>query len=350
MKDLPKLEEKYEKTILDSIRQKKLNISEQEDLIILFEDFYKKHGTFSIFENSKNQKYQNAINKIKKDEKDKQKLSQLYLIETNMKPYKTNNNNEHNILHHINSSKYNYNNYKSLTEDEMKIISERIEKCHKTQKNIISNKDKLWEQKKENDNIKFNTNTNTSHVDTETKLKEEKFKNFYIQLLLKEASFPSEQFKKYINVLKDKKRKEIERNPFHIHDSVNLDVVYGRDQHWDIYATCNNDLSTLGNDVSKMESLTKNTSINYDILVDNSIMKSIIKTNYLEKSIVNLNSNNNKQFELKDTRKVVPGYVQNQSENDYSKVSGNNDEMFRKSDLWQNFERDFHKFMKEDYP
>ena len=103
MNELPKLEEKYEKTILDSIRQKKLNISEQEDLIILFEDFYKKHGTFSIFENSKNQKYQNAINKIKKDEQDKQKLSQLYLIETNIKPYKQNNN-EH-ILHNI----YNYN-------------------------------------------------------------------------------------------------------------------------------------------------------------------------------------------------------------------------------------------------
>lgn len=346
MNELPKLEEKYEKTILDSIRQKKLNISEQEDLIILFEDFYKKHGTFSIFENSKNQKYQNAINKIKKDEQDKQKLSQLYLIETNIKPYKQNNN-EH-ILH---NNIYNYNNHKSLTEDEMKIISERIEKCHKTQKNIISNKDKLWEQKKENDNLKFNTNTNTNNVDTETKLKEEKFKNFYIQLLLKEAAFPSEQFKKYINVLKDKKRKEIEKNPFHIHDAVNLDVVYGKDQHWDIYSNTNNEVSSVGNDVSKVETITKNTSINYDILVDNSIMKSIIKIDHLEKSNVNLNNNDiSKQFKLTDTRKVIPGYIQNQSGNDYSGVSGKNEEMFRKSELWQNFERDFHKFMKEDYP
>ena len=81
------------------------------------------------------------------------------------------------------------------------------------------------------------------------------------------------------------------------------------------------------------------------------IMKSIIKIDHLEKSNVNLNNNNiSKQFKLTDTRKVIPGYIQNQSGNDYSGVSGKNEEMFKKSELWQNFERDFHKFMKEDYP
>ena len=89
MNEFPKLEEKYEKAILGIINAKNLNIKEQKDLNILFEEFYKKFGTFTIFEEAKNPKFLIAMSKVKKKEIEKQKKAKHLVFgrkQTGLKP------------------------------------------------------------------------------------------------------------------------------------------------------------------------------------------------------------------------------------------------------------------------
>ena len=68
------LEKEYQKTFKELLNKYNIeSLDDEENLFLLFDEFYKKYKTFSIFEKSANVKYLNIIKKIKEEEKKKKK-------------------------------------------------------------------------------------------------------------------------------------------------------------------------------------------------------------------------------------------------------------------------------------
>ena len=74
------IEIEYQKTFNELLDKYNVeNLEDEDNLFMLFDEFYKKHKTFSIFEKSTNPKYLAAIKKVKEEEK-KRKKSVHYLL------------------------------------------------------------------------------------------------------------------------------------------------------------------------------------------------------------------------------------------------------------------------------
>lgn len=230
------LEEEYRKTFIELLD--KYNIEDEDNLFLLFDEFYKKHKTFSIFEKSTNPKYINAIKKVKEEEK-KRKKSVHYLLKVDPPTTKeidysnldltghTINSDEkeknlNNILENlkIKGNISSSNMYKKLDE-EIDELGKKLETSLDNEKKFYDDKDKNWENFKEDKNLKFNT-----------KEDEEKAKNFHIEMKLKEESMPNEDYKKFLDLLKAKKKYFYEKDPYIT--NYNNDIIYKSNKTWEL--------------------------------------------------------------------------------------------------------------------
>ena len=225
------LEKEYQKTFKELLNKYNIeSLDDEENLFLLFDEFYKKYKTFSIFEKSANVKYLNIIKKIKEEEK-KKKKSVHYMLKVDPPEKKeidygnldmsgeslNNNEKEKNlqkifenfkIKGNINSMDMN----KKLNE-EIEQLGKKLETSLTNEKKFKEESDKSWENYKEDKNIKFNT-----------KEEEEKAKKIFIDIKLKDESMPNEEFQKFLDLIKAKKKNFYEKDPY-ITD-YNNDIIY----------------------------------------------------------------------------------------------------------------------------
>ena len=233
------LEKEYQKTFNELFDKYNVeNLDEEESLFMLFDEFYKKHKTFSIFEKSTNPKYLNAIKKVKEEEK-KRKKSVHYLLKVDPPISKeidysnldltghTINSDEkeknlRNILENL-KIKGNINslNIRKKLDEEIDELGKKLEITLVSEKKFYNDKDKNWENFKEDKNLKFNT-----------KEEEEKAKNLFIEMKLKEESMPSDDYKKFLDLMKAKKKYFYEKDPYIT--NYNNDIIYKSKKTWEI--------------------------------------------------------------------------------------------------------------------
>lgn len=314
MNEFPKLEEKYENFILNIISKKNLDIKEQKDLNFLFSEFYKKFGTFSIFEEAKNPKFQIAIAKIKKEELENKKKS---LFRGNKSLFKSDIEKE--IFHKGTISKENGVNpsvtFPELWETDLRILADKLEKLRKNEIDFIRDQTKKWEQKKENDNIKFANN------DEATKKKEEKMKQFFINLTIQENSFPNESFIKFLSILKQKKQKKYEKDPYVMDYKINMHTVNSSSYSWE---------PAEDGEKEETDDLT-----NFNLLQNKSLLNNIIKMN---NTIVTKNDHkilNHSSIKKKN------------KDNSQMETKNHKEKSYLDSKAWKNFENDLTRFIKE---
>ena len=316
MNEFPKLEEKYEKAILGIINAKNLNIKEQKDLNLLFEEFYKKFGTFTIFEEAKNPKFLIAMSKVKKNEIEKQKKSQHLVLgskPTGFKPEEgtkllsTSNLPEQNDDSNHKISFENGN----ISDTELRSLAKNLEKCRRNEMDFIRNQNKKWETKKEIDNIKFINN------DEEDKKKEMNMKKFFINCTIQENAFSNEQFLKLLSILKNKKQKEYEKDPYVTDYKVTLDTINNSPYSWEQQVEAEKEET---NDLTQ-----------FNILMNKNMLNNIIKLNNSVVPKIEKKSSPMKKKIYKDKSVDKHNYK-------YS---------YEGSKAWKNFENDLNRFIKD---
>ena len=223
------LEKEYQKTFKELLTKYKVENFDDEDILnLIFEEFYRKHKTLSIFE--KNPKFMNAIKKVKEDEK-KRKKSAHYLL--NVDPPATkeidysnldltgntinSDEKEKNLKHFLESLKIkgniNSSNMFKKLDEEIDELGKKLENTLSNEQKFYEERDKNWENYKKYKNVKFNT-----------KEEEEKAKNLYIEMKLREESMPNDDYKKFLELLKAKKKYFYEKDPFIT--NYNNDIIY----------------------------------------------------------------------------------------------------------------------------
>ena len=233
------LEKEYQKTFKELFIKYKIQNSDDEDnYFLLVDEFYKKHKSFSIFEKSSNPKYLNAVKKVKEEEK-KRKKSAHYLLKVDPPTTKEVDYSNLDLSGHTINSDEKENNLKIFLENlkikgtinssnMFKKLDEEIDDLGKKLENTLSNekkffeeKDKNWENFKKYKNLKFNT-----------KEEEEKAKNLYIEMKLKEESMPNDDYKKFLDLLKVKKKYFYEKDPYIT--NYNNDIIYKSNKTWEL--------------------------------------------------------------------------------------------------------------------
>ena len=312
VKNFP-IEEEHQIALMEIMNNYKIDdLNNEENLFIIFDEFYKKYGTFSIFTKSTNKLFLNAIKKVK-EENEKRRKSYHYLLNINppslkLKQLKNNIfslNNEQNNFNSNNLNNKNDNNWnkfleKVSKEKEMNNLANKNNILRKKEMEFLLNSQKNWEYKKEQENLKFNSNE-----------KEEKHYKNFINNNLKEISMNNNEFKHLLNLMKEKKQNEYEINSYSNNNNFN------------------NNFSNLNNFYKSDETWERSTDI------DGNNNNSKFRTNIL------INHNLNKIFQLsdehfKDNKRNFP--IQ------YGDVYLNN---YLESRVWKNFEYDFDKFLKE---
>ena len=304
------LEQEYNKTFNELLIKYNIeNLDDEDSLFMVFDDFYKKHKTFSNFEKSTNPKYLNAIKKVKEEE-NKRKKSVHYLLKVDPPTSKeidysnldltggTINSEEkeknlQKILENLKIKGYinTSNMYKKLDE-EIDELGKKLENTLINEKKFYDDKDKNWENFKEDKNLKFNT-----------KEEEEKAKNLYIEMKLKDESMPNEDYKKFLDLLKAKKKYFYEKDPYIT--NYNNDIIYKSKKTWEL---------------SKMD----------DFGVNPFTLRL--------KEMADKENNMYEKEEYKDSNINIP--------KEYGKEKINNAAL---SNVYKIFERDFDNFIKEQY-
>lgn len=233
------LEKEYQKTFNELFEKYNIeNLDDEDNLFMLFDEFYKKHKTFSIFEKSTNPKYLNVIKKVKEEEK-KRKKSVHYLLKVDPPTSKeidysnldlTGNSinsdekekNLKNLLERLKiKGSINSSNMNKKLDEEIDDLGKKLENTLMNEKKFFDDKDKNWENFKEDKNLKFNT-----------KEDEEKAKNLYVEMKLKEESMPNDDYKKFLDLLKAKKRFFYEKDPYIT--NYNNDIIYKSNKTWEL--------------------------------------------------------------------------------------------------------------------
>ncbi len=232
-----KLNREQQETINEIIeRYNFTDFEDENNLFILFDEFYKKFGTFSIFAKSSNKKYIEAIKRVK-SENEKKKKSQHYLLNINQNLIKTDfTNNSLNktstLYENENDNDLKYTNYKILNtkkniEKEIHDLAYKLEFTRAKEMEFYNKRSKKWEQKKETDNIKFNLN------DKEDKKKDKKLQELFIGTTLRDLSIPNEQFKKLLYLMKNKKQNEYEKDPYIMDYKIDISNIYHSNKTWE---------------------------------------------------------------------------------------------------------------------
>ena len=236
------IEIEYQKTFNELLDKYNVeNLEDEDNLFMLFDEFYKKHKTFSIFEKSTNPKYLAAIKKVKEEEK-KRKKSVHYLLNVdppNIKEIDYSNldltghtinsdEKEKNLKKFLENKKIkgviNSSNMRKKLDEEIDELGKKLENSLLNEKKFYNDRDKNWENYKEDKNSKFNT-----------KEDEEKAKNLFIEMKLKEESMPSDDYKKFLDLLKDKKKYFYEKDPYIT--NYNNDIIYKSNKTWELSKT-----------------------------------------------------------------------------------------------------------------
>ena len=305
VKNFP-IQEEHQIALMEIMNNYKIDdLNNEENLFIIFDEFYKKYGTFSIFTKSTNKLFLNAIKRVK-EENEKRRKSYHYLLNVNppslkLKQLKNNifSSNEQN---NFNNNKNNWNKFleKVSKEKEMNNLANKNNILRKKEMEFLLNSQKNWEYKKEQENLKYNSNE-----------KEEKHYKNFIENNLREISMNNNEFKHLLNLMKEKKQNEYEINSYSNNNNFN------------------NSVSNLNNFYKSDETWERSTDI--DGNNDNSKFRTNILINYNLNKIFQLSDEN-----LKDNKRNFP--IQ------YGDVYLNN---YLESRVWKNFEYDFDKFLKE---
>lgn len=233
------LEKEYQKTFNELLEKYNIeNLDDEDNLFMLFDEFYKKHKTFSIFEKSTNPKYLNVIKKVKEEEK-KRKKSVHYLLKVDPPTSKeidysnldltgnsiNSDEKEKKLKNLLESLKIkgsiNSSNMNKKLDEEIDELGKKLENTLMNEKKFFDDKDKNWENFKEDKNLKFNT-----------KEDEEKAKNLYVEMKLKEESMPNDDYKKFLDLLKAKKKFFYEKDPYIT--NYNNDIIYKSNKTWEL--------------------------------------------------------------------------------------------------------------------
>ena len=233
-----KLNREQQETLNEIIeRYNFTDFEDENNLFILFDEFYKKFGTFSIFSKSSNKKYIDAIKRVKA-ENEKKKKSQHYLLNIDqnliLTDFINNSLNKNSTLYDNENNKINsYSNIKNISikknlDKEMHDLANKLEITRAKEMEFYNKRSKRWEQKKETDNIKFNLN------EKEDKKKDKKLEELYIGNTLRELSIPNEQFKKLLYLMKKKKQNEYEKDPYIMDYKNDIRYLYTSNKSWEL--------------------------------------------------------------------------------------------------------------------
>ncbi len=305
------LEKEYQKTFNELFEKYNIeNLDDEDNLFMLFDEFYKKHKTFSIFEKSTNPKYLNVIKKVKEEEK-KRKKSVHYLLKVDPPTSKeidysnldlTGNSinsdekekNLKNLLERLKiKGSINSSNMNKKLDEEIDDLGKKLENTLMNEKKFFDDKDKNWENFKEDKNLKFNT-----------KEDEEKAKNLYVEMKLKEESMPNDDYKKFLDLLKAKKRFFYEKDPYIT--NYNNDIIYKSNKTWEL---------------SKIDDF---------------------GANPFTLRLKEMADKENNIYELDDEK----DYALNNIPKEYGKEKVKNSTLNK---VYKNFEKDFENFIKEQY-
>ena len=233
-----KLNREQQETLNEIIER--YNFTDFEDvnnLFILFDEFYKKFGTFSIFSKSSNKKYIDAIKRVKA-ENEKKKKSQHYLLNIDqnliLTDFINNSLNKTSTLYDNGNNKMNsYSNIKNISikknlDKEMHDLANKLEFTRSKEMEFYNKRSKKWEQKKETENIKFNLN------EKEDKKKDKKLEELFIGNTLRELSIPNNQFKKLLYLMKKKKQNEYEKDPYIMDYKNDIRYLYTSNKSWEL--------------------------------------------------------------------------------------------------------------------
>ena len=233
-----KLNREQQETLNEIIeRYNFTDFDDENNLFILFDEFYKKFGTFSIFSKSSNKKYIDEIKRVKA-ENEKKKKSQHYLLNIDqnliLTDFINNSLNKNSTLYDNENNKINsYSNIKNISikknlDKEMHDLANKLEITRAKEMEFYNKRSKRWEQKKETDNIKFNLN------EKEDKKKDKKLEELYIGNTLRELSIPNEQFKKLLYLMKKKKQNEYEKDPYIMDYKNDIRYLYTSNKSWEL--------------------------------------------------------------------------------------------------------------------
>ena len=233
-----KLNREQQETLNEIIeRYNFTDFEDENNLFILFDEFYKKFGTFSIFSKSSNKKYIDAIKRVKA-ENEKKKKSQHYLLNIDqnliLTDFINNSLNKTSTLYDNGNNKMNsYSNIKNISikknlDKEMHDLANKLEFTRSKEMEFYNKRSKKWEQKKETENIKFNLN------EKEDKKKDKKLEELYIGNTLRELSIPNNQFKKLLYLMKKKKQNEYEKDPYIMDYKNDIRYLYTSNKSWEL--------------------------------------------------------------------------------------------------------------------
>ena len=225
------LEKEYEKTFNELSEKYKLKNLDDEDILFkIFDEFYKKHKTLAIFEKTSNPIYTNAIKKVK--EKNKKSVHYLLNIEPSTKkeidysnldltgPDINIDDKEKNLKIYLKNENININatNLTKKLNDEINELGKKYENNLLKEKAFLLDSNKQWDNYKKKKNLKL------------SKEEEEKKKDIFIEMRLKEESMSNNDYLKFMKYLNAKKNYYYE-NDIYTKNYTN-DIIYKSNTTW----------------------------------------------------------------------------------------------------------------------
>ena len=224
-------EKEYEKTFNELSEKYNLkNLDDEEVLFKIFEEFYKKHKTLSMFEKSSNPIYISAIKKVK--EKNKKSVHYLLNIEPSTKkeidysnldlsgPDVNIDDKEKNLKIYLENVNININdpNLTKKLNEEINELGKKYENSLLNEKNFLSESNKHWDNYKKKKNLKL------------SKEEEEKKKNIFKEMRLKEEAMSNNDYMKFMKYLNAKKNYYYEKDIYTCNYS--NDIIYKSNKTW----------------------------------------------------------------------------------------------------------------------
>ena len=225
------LEEEYKKTFTElSYKYDLKHNNNEETLTKLFEEFYKKHKTFANFENKVKPIYSSVIKKIK--EKNKKSVHYLLNIESSIKkeidysnldltgPEINIDDKEKNLKSYLNNVNINLNapNITKKLDEEIDELGKKYENSLLKEKNFLKESNRHWDNYKKKKNLKL------------SKEEEEKKKDIFIEMKLKEETMPNDDYLKFMKYLNAKKNYYYEKDIYTCNYS--NDIIYKSNKTW----------------------------------------------------------------------------------------------------------------------
>ena len=225
------LEKEYVKTFNELAEKYNLKNKDDEEILYrIFNDFYKKYKTLSVFEKSHNPSYINIIKKVK--EKNKKSVHYLLNIEPSTKkeidysnldlngPDINIDDKEKNLKTYLKNVNININasNLTKKLDEEINELGKKYENYLYNEKKFLNESNKHWDNYKKKKNLKL------------SKEDEDKKKDVFIEMRLKEESLPNNDYLKFIKLLNAKKNYYYEQDIYN--KNYSNDIIYKSNTTW----------------------------------------------------------------------------------------------------------------------